>query len=607
MFELNNYESNLRRGEPATPYETYQPASDITEISLLIWEEHCIECAAPACFETCDLYQPRPDKRCRRFTFGVYRNKRFESMRGYGVEVSFKKWAKLEARGNTKMEPLETVLKQERAIIRSSPLVSVVGSTMYAVTRDQRWSWLTHSMEERLGRQLHKQSIAGPKPDAFLLEVYNPAADPVNMQLTMTLAKEARDSLTARSAVESSFRTTFTFKKGYTRQEVDRFLFQRVTDLGLPFDIALIPEADTEARLVLITADFVRFSGRTSIRTKVPGVKCVVWDLDNTLWDGVLLEKDDVQLKPGIREMIENLDERGILMSIASKNSYKHAWARLEDLRVADYFLYPQINWMPKSQNIKTIQEKLNIGIDTLAFIDDNPFELEEVAQTHPMIACVTPAEAKDLLEHPRFMGSLTEESRNRRGCYRAAIMREEKQVEFGDNYVGFLATCGIKLDVKAYGKEDLERAAELAQRTNQLNFSGTRYTRAEFAKLLCDESLEKYVLSCADKYGQYGIVGFAVVNQLSSEIRIEDFMLSCRVQGKFIEQAFFHYLHSNLNPQRSERIWVNFRETLKNSPARMVLESLGFQKVNVGPGMFLDVKARSLICDFIETRYLSV
>jgi len=427
------------------------------------------------------------------------------------------------------------------------------------------------------------------------------------MQLTMTLAKEARDSLTAHSAIESSFRTTFTFQKGYTRQEVDRFLFQSVTDLGLPFDIALIPEADSDAQLVLITADFVRFSGRSSIRTNVPGVKCVVWDLDNTLWDGVLLEKDDVELKPGIREMLEKLDERGILMSIASKNNYKHAWACLEQLGVADYFLYPQINWMPKSQNIKTIQEKLNIGIDTLAFIDDNPFELEEVAQAHPTIACLTPAEVKDLLAHPRFMGSRTEESRNRRESYRAAIMREEEQVQFGDNYVGFLATCGIKLDVKAYDNKDLERAVELAQRTNQLNFSGTKYTRAEFSELLGDESLERYVLSCADKYGQYGIVGFAVVRRLSSEIRIEDFMLSCRVQGKFIEQAFFHYLHSNLNPQKSERIWVNFQETIKNSPAKKVLESLGFQKVKGGPGMFLDVKTRPLICDFIETRYLSV
>lgn len=586
------------------PHEMYQPASDITDISLLIWGEHCIECAAPSCFETCDLYQPRPDKRCRRFSFGAYRNSRFPSLRGYGVEISFKKWAKLEARGNTRMEPLAKVLNKERAIIFGSPLVNTIGASMHHFTQEQEWAWLTHAIEERLERHLHGKSVGGPKPDAFLLEVYNPGWDPVNMQLVIGLAKEARQGLVARSAVEPSFRTTFTFKSGYNRKEVDRFLFQGVTDLGLPFDIALIPEADTDARLVFVTADFVKFSGGKCSQAKAPDIKCVVWDLDNTLWDGVLLEKENVELKPGVLEVIEKLDQRGILMSIASKNNHEHAWTRLEQLGVAEYLLYPQINWMPKSQNIKTIQERLNIGLDTLAFIDDNPFELEEVARAQPMVACFSAADVQNLPEQPRFKGSATEDARNRRAYYQAAILREEKQLEFGDRYFDFLASCVIKLNIKPYAADDLERAAELAQRTNQLNFSGMKYTRSQFAELLGDEGLEKYVLSCSDKYGQYGVVGFAAVRHLGGEIQIQDFMLSCRVQGKFIEQAFLGHLHSSLNPQKSDSIWVNFRETAKNSPARIVLESIGFEKAKERTGMVLDVRACPLNCDFIETRY---
>src|SRR5262249_219300 len=150
-----------------------------------------------------------------------------------------------------------------------------------------------------------------------------------------------------------SFRATFTFKTGYSRKVVDRLLFQKVTDAGQPFDIALVPEADTNARLVFLTADFVRFSGRHSIEPGLPDVKWVVGDLDNTIWEGILLERDDVTLKSSILEIIRTLDQRGILMSIASKNNHDDTWPRLEQLGIADYFLYPQITWMPKSRSLQ--------------------------------------------------------------------------------------------------------------------------------------------------------------------------------------------------------------------------------------------------------------
>lgn len=108
-------------------------------------------------------------------------------------------------------------------------------------------------------------------------------------------------------------------------------------------------------------------------------IKCVVWDLDNTLWDGILTEGDDVQLRDGIIDIIKTLDERGILQSVASKNNFEDAYKKLEELGVAEYFLYPQINWNPKSEAVKKIAENINLGIDSFAFIDDSEFEREEV------------------------------------------------------------------------------------------------------------------------------------------------------------------------------------------------------------------------------------
>src|SRR5208283_2055784 len=214
MFELDKYEPRLHQGNMLSPEETYEPtcARDLRAISLLVWAEHCIECAAPACFKTCDLYQPRPDKRCRRFLFGIHKNVHFRSLRGYGAEVVFKKWGKLEARGNTYLLPVENALQIERAAILSSPLANLFGSATASLVADERWNWLTHSLEERLTRWLHHRRKRSFGPDAFLLEVYNPSANAVKLQLVMTVAKEASAGAVS-SAEEPSFRATLTLRK----------------------------------------------------------------------------------------------------------------------------------------------------------------------------------------------------------------------------------------------------------------------------------------------------------------------------------------------------------------------------------------------------------
>ena len=117
-------------------------------------------------------------------------------------------------------------------------------------------------------------------------------------------------------------------------------------------------------------------------------VKCVVWDLDNTVWDGVLLEDREVRVRPAVLSLIETLDARGILHSVASRNDRELAIAQLDAFGLTDYFLYPQISWGSKSDAIAAIARDLNIGLDAIAFVDDQPFELEEVAFAHPPVLC---------------------------------------------------------------------------------------------------------------------------------------------------------------------------------------------------------------------------
>src|SRR5581483_5052110 len=127
----------------------------------------------------------------------------------------------------------------------------------------------------------------------------------------------------------------------------------------------------------------------TGTQTKPKTMKCVVWDLDNTLWNGTLLEDGQVTLREEIVHTIKLLDARGILHSIASKNSYEAAMAMLQQLGVSEYFLYPQINWNSKASSIREIAKAINIGLDTIAFVDDQAFERAEVAFQIPEVLCI--------------------------------------------------------------------------------------------------------------------------------------------------------------------------------------------------------------------------
>src|ERR1051326_8640095 len=282
MFEIDQYDARLHNEPPTRSEVSYSPHDDIADVSFLVWGEHCTECAAPACYQSCDLYDPRPDTRCRRFRFGIYQNHGFSSFRGYGAEVAFKKWGVLAAMGNTAMVPRARVVRLERFAVLAGRILSTIGPVVRRVTCDERWQYPVFGLSRRISSWLHRRNHGLTKPDAFLLEVYNPCAESVRMQLNMDYAPEARRESPDLIQIRPRFRTTIVFAPGYSRHEFDRKLFESFTETGLPFNIMLVPEADTAARLVFLSADFIRYRNRkTSPAHKLSDVKCVVWDLDN--------------------------------------------------------------------------------------------------------------------------------------------------------------------------------------------------------------------------------------------------------------------------------------------------------------------------------------
>jgi FkbH-like protein len=314
-----------------------------------------------------------------------------------------------------------------------------------------------------------------------------------------------------------------------------------------------------------------------------------VWDLDNTLWTGVLAEDgaDSLRVKPKAIAAIVELDRRGILNSIASKNSKEDVDPVLKNLGLSDYFLSPQISWSPKSVGVAAIASSLNISTDTFLFVDDQPFERAEVAHSHPLVETFDAQSIDVLLEHPRLKVTVTAEGQRRRQMYMQEQLRASamESVDKG-KIVDFLRESEINLDLHDLTTENLDRAFELTERTNQLNYAGVRLSRSALGAMLEESETRGVILSAADRFGDYGIVGFASIRP--SEWEVENFFMSCRVQRKKVDHAFFQHLIAVGRRLSKAELRIRYRATAKNGPSREALEEdMGLSPVARGDWTF--------------------
>lgn len=273
-------------------------------------------------------------------------------------------------------------------------------------------------------------------------------------------------------------------------------------------------------------------------------IKCLVWDLDHTLWNGILSEGDDVIIAQETLDIIKQLDQRGILLSIASKNDASVAIEKLELLGVAGYFLYPQISWGPKSDGISRIIEALNIGVDAIAFVDDQPFERDEVAFVHPQVTCLDATQIPHLLNIPELMPRfITDESSRRRLMYQQDAVRNQIEDDFSGPKEEFLAALDLSFTVKHAGKTDLKRLEELTARTNQLNTTGRIYSYDELEAFRLSEDHVLLVASLDDKYGSYGSIGLALIELQENIWNIKLLLMSCRVMSRGVGNVLLGHI----------------------------------------------------------------
>ncbi len=337
-----------------------------------------------------------------------------------------------------------------------------------------------------------------------------------------------------------------------------------------------------------------------------PTIKCVVWDLDHTLWDGILLEDPDVSLKPGVAEVIRTLDARGILHSIASRNAPEDAMAKLRAFGLDEFFLFPEIGWNAKSASLARIVERLNIGYDTILFLDDQPFERDEVASVHPEVWCLDAARYRDLPDLPRLQPKyITSDSRLRRAMYRDDIRRQEEEERFKGPSESFLRQLNMRFEIADAQAEDLLRAEELTYRTNQLNATGITYTVESLEALRRRGDHKLLVCELTDKYGSYGKIGLAVIERQPDAWRLKLLLFSCRVMSKGVGTVFLTHLRHTARAQ-GVRLLADFRETPRNRAMYIAYAFAGFaERETQADGMVLlenELTDIPPIPDYLET-----
>jgi FkbH-like protein len=584
MFEFEQSEKITGISHPTMPEpssRSYGPQR-IASFSTLSWGEHCTECAFPTCYTTCSFYQPRQDGRCRRFENGIYKANHPATWLHYSAYLQFRNWSMLWAQGNATQLPRTLGWAFEKFGAAVWFVANPLDAALRRVFGRRKISLLLQSLRRRFIRLLGRAYNLFPPPDAFLLELYNPEPQAMKVRLWMR-----GSGITPVPRFEWGCEVPH----GFFSKEIPMDEIANIIDCARPFDMGLTVEDETGKRLYVCSAHFVRLnkSGRTmrgaAAKSTDRKIKCVVWDLDQTIWDGILVEADRTHpyptLRDGVRSVLQSLDSRGILLSVASKNTAAEARRALEHYGLWNMFVAPQINWNRKSESIQAIAAELNIGLDTLAFVDDQSFERDEVASALASVRTYDASSMLELLGKPEFSGDRGQSGPSRRLFYQTDQKRKEDFGRSSSSYDAFLASCQIKARALRPRSDMLARIQDIVERTNQLNTSSNRYDRSELEALITSRQHDCFLVECQDRYGSYGYAGFLVVEKSGEEATMIDCMFSCRIQGKRIDEAIMRRLVNSYGNAGYKKFSARYRKSDRNAPAAEMLRRAGFESLS--------------------------
>lgn len=327
--------------------------------------------------------------------------------------------------------------------------------------------------------------------------------------------------------------------------------------------------------------------------------KCLIVDLDNTLWGGIIGEEnfDEILLNPNnlgapyfhFQERIKEIKETGIILAICSKNNFDDAIHVFENhphmvLKIDDFSIV-KINWKSKVENILEISKELNIGLDSIVFLDDNKFERELVSLSlNNVVVPDFPIDSSKLNEFIRevylnlfYKVEITDEDRVKTRLIKENISRLKFKHDL--NEIDYLNNLGMKLNIFTATDKNITRLRQLIYKTNQFNTTTIRYSEKEIMDILYSKEYLIFLANVEDKFGDNGITASIILklNTINKSLSIESLILSCRIIGRFIEYYLLDFIEKIANELGYYDIYAKVKLTEKNLPAREVYKNAGY------------------------------
>lgn len=337
--------------------------------------------------------------------------------------------------------------------------------------------------------------------------------------------------------------------------------------------------------------------------------KALIFDCDNTLWKGILGEDgfDKIEMSPRtkngsifseIQSIALALNKQGILIGLCSKNNPKdidevinsHPDMKLREEHIA----INKSNWVDKITNLRQIAKELNIGLDSLVFIDDSSFEVNLIKDQLPEITVLQVPER--LHKYPKMLReniglfynlSFTKEDKKKIKMYKQQIYRESAKKKFSD-IEEYLASLELKLTIFEDDESIIPRMSQMSQKTNQFNLTTKRYTEIDIRNFVISGDSKVFSFSVSDKFGDSGVTGLCIINfdKKNQTANIDTFLISCRIIGRNIEYAFMDYLVNFLKNNKLKNIIAKYVKTHKNEQVKDFYDKCSFSLIKSNNGI---------------------
>ena len=328
--------------------------------------------------------------------------------------------------------------------------------------------------------------------------------------------------------------------------------------------------------------------------------KAIIFDCDNTFWKGVLGEDglDGIEMSSSTRDgaifseiqsIALAINKKGILIGLCSKNNPADVDEVIKshpDMQLRDkHITIKKVNWLDKVTNLREIAGELNIGLDSLVFVDDSCFEVNFIKEQIPEITVLQVPDR--LYDYPKMLRenlalfynlSFTEEDKQKVGIYKQQVQRETIKKEFSD-IEGYLSSLGLKLTIFEDDKSIIPRMSQMSQKTNQFNLTTRRYTEGDIRSFIANNDTRIFAFSVSDKFGDSGVTGLCIINIDGNNkvANINTLLMSCRVIGRDIEYAFMDYLIHYIKDREINMVKAKYIQTQKNEQVKGLFDKCSF------------------------------